>query len=506
MAGPGSYAPSVSMSSSAAGPSSSSPSPRVDPELCRVSVLSGRTQVDVALPADVPVAALIPELAALLLRNQFGEPERVPDDLSAHWTLGKVGQKVLTETRSLVESGIVDGDLLVLRSEATTELPTVYDDVIDAVAGITRREFQSWSPVAARWVGVIAFLATVVASTTLALIASWSEQRLDIAAVAFAAFVVFAVASVTSQNGDGARVVGAVLTVSMCLTVFVGCFASLSTSDHAANVLLGAGVSVLVAVVALRLSAGEPFTHLATITVSALLALGALGQVLFTAPVPHTAAVLGVIALLVALIAPRLTILLVRLPIPTVPSAGASLDDIDPPSQQNVNAGVAAIGAVALPETAALELRAKAANAHMSGLMLGAAAVAGVCAVIVSVPMPDFDWKAALLGVLIASAIVLRGRSHTDLVQAAGMIGIGTAALLGVVGSQVFAGGMWVVLGVGVSLLLAAAAFGFGVLTPSMEFSPVLRRIGEIIEYLIITATVPIAAWVVGLYSLARGL
>ena len=119
-----------------AGPGQSASPARVDPELCRVSVLSGRTQVDVALPADVPVASLIPELAGLLLRNQFGEPERVPDDLSLHWTLGKVGQKVINETHTLIEAGIVDGDLLVLRSEATTELPTVYDDVIDAVAGM----------------------------------------------------------------------------------------------------------------------------------------------------------------------------------------------------------------------------------------------------------------------------------------------------------------------------------------------------------------------------------
>ena len=214
---------------------------------------------------------------------------------------------------------------------------------------------------------------------------------------------------------------------------------------------------------------------------------------------------LAVVALLVALVAPRLTILLVRLPVPTVPSAGASLDDIDPPEAQNINAGVAAIGAVALPETAALELRAKAANAHMSGLMLGAAAVAVTSAVIVAVPRPDVDWKSLLLGALVAAAVVLRGRSHSDLVQAAGMIGLGAAGLLGVVAAQSVAGSVWVILAVGLVLVVSAASFAFGVITPSMEFSPVMRRIGEILEYLVITATVPIAAWVIGLYSLARG-
>ncbi|MEX3648959.1 EsaB/YukD family protein [Mycolicibacterium porcinum] len=36
------------------------------PEAIRVSVVGGRTQLDVALPADVPVAAFLPELARLI--------------------------------------------------------------------------------------------------------------------------------------------------------------------------------------------------------------------------------------------------------------------------------------------------------------------------------------------------------------------------------------------------------------------------------------------------------
>ena len=36
------------------------------PELVRLSLLGGRTQVDVSLPLDVPVAGLIPQLAKLI--------------------------------------------------------------------------------------------------------------------------------------------------------------------------------------------------------------------------------------------------------------------------------------------------------------------------------------------------------------------------------------------------------------------------------------------------------
>ncbi|MGZ8178608.1 type VII secretion integral membrane protein EccD [Williamsia sp. SKLECPSW1] len=498
------------VSPSGAGAQASPPSPldrsrSVEPELCRVSVLAGRTQVDLALPADVPIASLLPELASLLLRNQFGEPERVPDDLTARWTLGRVGHDPLDDSHSLLESGIVDGDLLVLRSDMTTELPTVYDDVIDAVAGITRREFHSWTAAAARWVGVAAFMASVAAGVAMTLVASWSDTRIELGAIAFVAFVVFFVADILVRNNGGDRVVCAALSVASAAAVFTGCFAVLPGSENAANVLLGAGVATLVGVVAMRVTTGDPFSHLALVTITALVTIDALIQVLAGWAVRDTAAIIAVVGLVLALVAPRLTILLVRLPLPSVPAAGTPLDDVDPPDQTNVNAGVAAIGAVALPETTALELRAKAANAYMSGLMLGAAAVAVTGAVMVAVPRPGFYWQGFVLGLLVAFACVLRGRSHTDLVQAAGMIGIGAAGLVTVLGTQMVAGGVWTTVSVGLVVLFSALAFAFGAITPSMEFSPVVRRIGEILEYLVIAATVPLAAWVVGLYSLARG-
>ncbi|MBT0568583.1 type VII secretion integral membrane protein EccD [Williamsia sp. CHRR-6] len=478
----------------------------VEPELCRVSVLSGRTQVDVALPADAPVASLLPELAGLLLRNQFGEPERVPDDLASRWTLGKVGQPPIDDGKSLSEAGIYDGDLLILRSETTAELPTIYDDVIDAVAGINRREFNSWTPLAARWVGVSAFVLAVLLSGALTMAASWNQNRYDFAAIGFVAFVVFAIAALAFANESADRVIGAALSVGACVSVFVGCFAVLPGDDNAPKFLLGSGVAFLVSVVALRLTNGEPFTHLFLSTVTALVAIGSLYQVIAGERIDHVAAVTAVVALLVALIAPRLTILLVRLPVPPVPAAGASLESIDAPTHNNINAGVAAIGAVALPEATALELRARSANAHMSGMMLGAATVAAGAAVLGAIPKPDYYWQSFVLALLIGAAILLRGRSHSDLVQATGMISLGALTIVAAIAVQSMVDIRWAFLSAALVMFGAALAFTFGVITPTMEFSPVLRRIGEFLEYIIIGATVPLAAWVIGLYSLARGL
>ena len=50
------------------------------PRTIRVSVFGGRTQLDIELPVDVPVADLVPELAALISSRDIVR-EDTPDQL-----------------------------------------------------------------------------------------------------------------------------------------------------------------------------------------------------------------------------------------------------------------------------------------------------------------------------------------------------------------------------------------------------------------------------------------
>jgi ESX secretion system protein EccD len=45
-----------------------------------------------------------------------------------------------------------------------------------------------------------------------------------------------------------------------------------------------------------------------------------------------------------------------------------------------------------------------------------------------------------------------------------------------------------------------------GIVAPALEFSPVMRRRVEIVEFLAIGLVFPLACWIVGLYAYFRGL
>jgi hypothetical protein len=45
-----------------------------------------------------------------------------------------------------------------------------------------------------------------------------------------------------------------------------------------------------------------------------------------------------------------------------------------------------------------------------------------------------------------------------------------------------------------------------GIVAPRLEFSPVMRRWVELLEYLAIAMVFPLCSWIVGLYSYVRAL
>jgi type VII secretion integral membrane protein EccD len=203
--------------------------------------------------------------------------------------------------------------------------------------------------------------------------------------------------------------------------------------------------------------------------------------------------------------APRITILLARLPLPPVPTAGAAIDPADSAPRPAIE-GIGAIGAMALPSAAALELRARTAARYLTGLLAGtsAAAVAGMT--MVAYPVDEFSWRCTVYALIIAALLCLRGRSYADLAQAstligAGAIGFGVTATLVVLGPGDHGA-------VAMSALAAVAVLALlcGVVAPRSSFSPVMRRIVEITEYVLIAMIVPLMFWIMDLFAAVRDL
>nr|EIF92917.1 secretion protein snm4 [Streptomyces tsukubensis NRRL18488] len=114
---------------------------------CRVTVVAPDGRVDVALPEDIAVADLYPEI--LRLSGQSPEP-----GAPVGYHLVRRDGTVLDSARSLGTQRILDGELLSLRPFAESLPPAVFDDVSDAVATAVARDRTLWSDALMRGAGL----------------------------------------------------------------------------------------------------------------------------------------------------------------------------------------------------------------------------------------------------------------------------------------------------------------------------------------------------------------
>ncbi|MER7110938.1 type VII secretion integral membrane protein EccD [Streptomyces sp. NPDC000229] len=105
---------------------------------CRVTVVAPDGRVDVALPEDIPVADLYPEVLRL-----SGQSPDAGAPVGYH--LVRRDGTVLDSARSLAAQRILDGELLSLRPFAESLPPAVFDDVSDAVASAVARDRTLWT-------------------------------------------------------------------------------------------------------------------------------------------------------------------------------------------------------------------------------------------------------------------------------------------------------------------------------------------------------------------------
>ncbi|MDN5920803.1 MAG: EsaB/YukD family protein, partial [Pseudonocardia sp.] len=135
----------------------------------RVGVLTPLGRVDLALPADVPVAELVPMVQELIAQRSArgtrictamrGGNRGVPQP----WRFSGPAGGPLPVEATLAGLGVLDGELLHLGPHrAPLPLP-VFDDPADALAASVR-ESGGGDP-AARWAGPLAALAVVTAAS-----------------------------------------------------------------------------------------------------------------------------------------------------------------------------------------------------------------------------------------------------------------------------------------------------------------------------------------------------
>ncbi|WP_037814763.1 type VII secretion integral membrane protein EccD [Streptomyces sp. NRRL S-1022] len=136
---------------------------------CRVTIVAPDSRIDVALPDDVPVADLYPEILRLSQQSpEAGAP--------VGYHLVRTDGTVLDSARSFAAQRILDGELLTLRPFAESLPPAVHDDVAEAVASSVGRQHKLWSGDLTRAAGLVG---GGVLPALLAFVAWTSEPRHD---------------------------------------------------------------------------------------------------------------------------------------------------------------------------------------------------------------------------------------------------------------------------------------------------------------------------------------
>ncbi|MFC7447778.1 type VII secretion integral membrane protein EccD [Rhodococcus daqingensis] len=366
------------------------------------------------------------------------------------------------------------------------------------VAALEADRYRRWTPLSARVMGsAVAVLAMTAGAGALLRARTESDSLLG-------AFVALFVAALLITAGT---VVSRIYLDRAAAVVLCGCAMPLAFTAGAlmvpgrlgaAGLLLGAVTCGAAAALAMRISGVglALFTGVAaaTLPLSVAAAVGTLTE----QPTYAIGAVLAAVALGGLAFAPRISMLLAKLPLPPVPAPGSAVDIEEETLEPDA----------ILPSFVSLASRAARARQYLTGLVCAMTALTAGGALLAAKVFTDggIFWSGTILAVVCAGVLMLRGRTYASAEQAIPLIGGGAAiVLMLLVGAAVTNPGQSV--GVfALTVLVAGIALALGVIAPNQTFSPVLRRSVELLDYAAIAAVVPLVCWVSGLFTMMRGL
>ncbi|MET9417329.1 type VII secretion integral membrane protein EccD [Streptomyces klenkii] len=472
---------------------------------CRVTVVAPDSRIDVALPDDIAVADVYPEILRLTGQTQ-------PAGTPTGYHLVRRDGTVLDSARSLAAQRVLDGDLLALRPFAESLPPAVHDDVSDAVASAVTRDHTLWNDGLLRACG-LAGGALLLALMGLALWfadpARHDMHGLPGAVAAAVGVLLTALAGVRARvYADRASAVALGLAALPHLMIAGAGILAPAPGEGAGRLqfLLGcATVLVAAAVLVAVMPAGDaPFV--AALAAAATGTVAAFCAVLTEARPADAAAVCAVVAIGAIAFLPGLSARVARLPIGYAAPRSAVTAD------RTASRG----SAPQADPVDALRIAAQVRRGHelLLGLVGGCAAVVTGSTAVLAFAPGGGPWP-RLLALTAGLAMLLRARLFRYTAQVAAVLGAGLAALvLLVLGLSLLppAGATGGSLDVRTLWLAAAVTLGGGLLTavalivPAKGLSPFWGRVSDLAESTLLLALVPLCLAVLDLYSAARSL
>jgi type VII secretion integral membrane protein EccD len=462
--------------------------PATTDDLCRLTVCGPSRSVELAVPAHVPLIDLLPALLGHL-------GDGLADAGVEHdgWVLQRLGDPPLREDLSVAALGLHDGDMVHLRPRAAQLPPLDFDDLVDGIAvGISGRA-DRWRPEMTRSLLVTLLAVPMVAG--LVLLAAHLSPLADLAAAGFAVvFLALMVAArsfadmpATAMLGAGTITYAGLAAAELPLLHAQAHGQQLLTWALLRAALLAAGAAVTGASGAVAIVVGGRRPVLAGIVIAALLATaaGAVGTF------GHLSLV-GVAALTLVAVMPvgsHVPMLSFRLaglhldPLPTSP--GELQADLDPVPGQYV-----------LEST-------RRADHFMTALYCGLAVVTvcglGVLGVSGGLRADIVAIDAIVLLLLHSRSLVAARHRLPAVIPAVA----GLAMLLTAYGVHARDDRSWLPL-LAVVVVAVALLFIAERSLPGRRMLPHWGRVGDLLHTLTASALLPLALWVLNLYSFVR--
>lgn len=476
----------------------------------RIIVAAPDSRIDVALPDDIPLAHLYPEILRL-------SGQTPPPGAPVGYHLVRRDGTVLDEARSLATQRIADGDFLLLRPFSESLPPAVFDDVSHATASAVTRDRALWSDELLRTAGLFG---SCVLLMLLAFVAWSSEVRHDmhglpgiVAAVSGLVLLAFAAVRARVYGDRGSSVAfgtGALANLGVAASGLVALAAGegigrLQFLLACAAVLVGSVVLVF-----LTPSGDGPFVAFAF--ASAIGMLLTFVAILTDLRPAETAAVCSPLALCALAFLPGLATRFARLPIGFDPPRTAIGSDYDDTDEE---------GAETSTVIDADRIAAQARRGHelLLGLVGGCALVATAAAAVLG--FSDDLW-AQLLALATGLALLMRAHlfRHTAQVACTLAAGLASLVLLGL-GLSLDPPGRMVLealrgdgtaldirlvwLSVAVAVVAGAIA-AIALVVPSKGVTPFWGRFLEIAESFVLLTLLPLCLAVFGAYQQMRSL
>ncbi|MFG2193216.1 type VII secretion integral membrane protein EccD [Streptomyces sp. NPDC048639] len=457
-------------------------------ELCRLTVRAPSVSVDLAVPADVPVADLLPTL----LRYVGEEAEEAGLD-HAGWVLQRLGDVPLDEETTLARAGLDDGAVLYLRPH-TEALPEArLDDLVDGIADTAGRRLHNWHAGAARGLLVGTAVATVAAALMLVFWPGVTASSRAACAGVTGLLLLAGAGSASRAVGDRLSATALGLLVAPCLALagWVLPGGDVTGPDAARVVgarLLAAGAAGAGgAVLALAATAVGAPALLATAVVAVATAVAGALMGYTGLDVPAAVAlVVAVIALSAGAVAP-FAFKLAGMRMPSLPSSASQLQE-----------GIEPYAGGEVAE------RTELAGRWVTALFAATGTVAAASLVVLA-ERPNLPEVLTSLTLSLLLLLHCRGLGHIGQRLTLAVPGIGGLLLLArawAVDSG--ADGRTVVFAV---LLAAAAGLVIAAWTvPGRRVLPYWGRAAELAHTLFAVALLPLSLWVAGLFGWLRGL